>query len=90
MSERRVFDDAYNQYDAVTMVLAEDPYVVHVVERIDAGVEIDHPVTNWREEMLQHLEEKYDVTRNLAHGAISKCRADYMQRSRMETGVDQA
>lgn len=73
------FEDAQKPFDAITSVIAEDSYVAYVIERLESGEKIDHPINNWNREMMGHILERYEVTRNVGHASISKCRENLRQ-----------
>ncbi|HEX5744115.1 MAG TPA: hypothetical protein VFX84_01550 [Candidatus Saccharimonadales bacterium] len=76
------------QDDPVTAVLASDPYVMHVVDRVDSGVELEHEVEDWSAEMVAHLQEKYDVDRNTALDAIIECHVNFLRSNGTEARAD--
>lgn len=78
----RTFEGANTQHEALISALAKDLYVAHVISRIESSEAIDHPIRTtqeWRREMLNHLQEKYDVSLNIGHAAISRSRANFRQ-----------
>lgn len=70
---------ARSQREALANVLSNDVYVTHIVGHMVARTDLEHSVHSWRNEMVNHLREKYDVTDNIALSAISKCRTRVRQ-----------